>query len=56
LVDNGIIEVVVVEHDGVSQDVPPIGKLTDGMADREVPDTYEVADEDDEDQAGLMDY
>ena len=54
-VENGIIEVIVVEHDGVSNEVPPIGKLTDGMADREVPDVDQMTSGR-EQQAGLEDY
>ncbi|PSG98338.1 restriction endonuclease [Thermoplasmatales archaeon SW_10_69_26] len=34
-VENGVIEVIVVEHEGESKAVRPIGKLTDGMSDRE---------------------
>lgn len=34
-VDTGVLEVIAVKHDDTSTDVPPIGKLTDGMAQRD---------------------
>ena len=37
-VENGIIEIVIVEHDGESESVSRIGKMTDGMSDREEPE------------------
>lgn len=54
-VENGIIEVVVVEHDEVSDSVPPIGKLTDGMSDREVAETDDPETNDRDEQAELGD-
>jgi len=35
-IENGIIEVIAVEHDATSDDVPLTGKLKDGMSDRNV--------------------
>jgi hypothetical protein len=29
---NGLLQIIVVEHDGISKDVPRIGKGTDGRA------------------------
>lgn len=55
-VENGIIEVVVVEHDGVSDSAPPIGKLTDGMSDRNAPETGDLETDEEDGQAGLADY
>jgi hypothetical protein len=55
-VENGIIEVVVVEHDGVSDSAPPIGKLTDGMSDREVAETGKKGTNAGDEQAGLKEY
>ncbi|AFZ72735.1 PDDEXK family nuclease [Natronobacterium gregoryi] len=55
-VENGIIEVVVVEHDGVSDSVPPIGKLTDGMSDRKVDKNAAIGTTDGDEQAGLEEY
>lgn len=43
-VENGVIEVVVVEHEGESESVPPIGKGTDGMSEREERGIDERAD------------
>lgn len=55
-VDNGVIEVIAVEQDDTG-DVPAVGKLTDGLSDR---DESELANQDlsnDEDtQSGLSDY
>ena len=55
-VENGIVEVVVVEHDGISDSAPPIGKLTDGMSDREMAEIGELETNSGDEQAGLEEY
>lgn len=55
-VENGIIEVVVVEHDGVSESVPPIGKLTDGMSKREVSGVDNDMSDNGDEQLGIDEY
>lgn len=55
-VDNGVIEVVVVEHDGIDDSVPPIGKLTDGMSDRDEAEPEERDTEGNDEQPNLKDY
>lgn len=54
-VENGIIEVIAVEHDQTG-DVPPVGKMTDGMADREVSDLKDSEEGEYDSQSGLTDY
>lgn len=51
-IDNGIIEVIAVEHDRKSNEVPLIGKLHDGMSDREESKTGQTGASN---QAGLED-
>jgi len=48
-INNGIIEVIAVEHDGISEDVPVTGKLKDGMANRDVSNVNT-------NQSGIEDY
>jgi len=50
-IENGIIEVIAVEHDATSDDVPLTGKLKDGMSDRNVSNAG--LSQSDTDQSGL---
>lgn len=54
-VDNGVIEVIAVEHDDTG-DVPAVGKLTDGLSDRDVSELVDQDDKDEDSQSGLSDY
>jgi len=53
-VDNGVIEVMAVEHDATSNNVPLTGKLKDGMSDRDVSNVG--IDQSDNGQSGLDSY
>jgi len=54
-VDNGVVEVIAVEHDDTG-DVPAVGKLTDGMSNRDVSELADQSNTDKDSQSGLSDY
>lgn len=53
-IEDGLIEVIAVEHDETG-DVPPLGKMTDGMSDREESEVDKPNDKNGN-QSGLSNY